>query len=534
MNKTNFECHKRSMRALGFACLLLPVGLMLSACAVNPVTGEQELSLVSEDQELEIGEESYDPMRQSSGGDYVADKALAAYVETVGKKLAKVSDRKLPYEFKVVNNTAINAWALPGGKIAINRGLLVELDNEAELAAVLGHEIVHAAARHGASAMTRGTLINLAAVETTAVAAQSDYSGQAELIGQSAVIAGTLFNFKYGRDAERESDHYGMKYMKRAGYDPRAAISLQKKFVALSKSEKKAGWLDALISSHPPSEERVNNNRKRAKKLGHGGEIGADRYQQAIAHLRSVQPAYDAYEQGRKALAASKLSTAESKARIAIGIEPNENQFHLLLGDILAKSGKNEAALQSYDEAARILPTYYAVYEKRGQLKKKMNDERGYREDMERAAKILPTAASYLALGRLSEIDGDSQSALEFYQAAAVANSLSGKTASREFSRLDRIYNPQNYLTGSVSVDKHQQLTVTVNNPLQQAVKHIDFTIEYGNNFFPKVAGDFNYSGTIDANGSVTLVTKLGPITKKQFKKNHYRVKFNQAQAVSE
>ena len=534
MNKTNFECHKRWVRALGFACLLAPVALLLSACAVNPVTGEQELSLVSEDQELKIGEESYDPLRQSSGGDYVADKTLAAYVETVGKKLAKVSERKLPYEFKVVNNTAINAWALPGGKIAINRGLLVELDNEAELAAVLGHEIVHAAARHGASAMTRGTLISLAAVATAAVATQSDYSGQADLIGQSAVIAGSLVNLKYGRDAERESDHYGMIYMKRAGYEPRAAISLQRKFVALSKSEKKAGWLEALISSHPPSDERVKNNRKQAEKLGRGGETGADRYQQAIAHLRSVQPAYDAYEQGRKELAAGKLSAAESKARKAIGIEPNENHFHLLLGDILAKSGKNEAALQSYNESARILPDYYAVYERRGQLKKKMNDERGYREDMERAAKILPTAASYLALGQLSEKDGNSRGALEYYQAAATANSLAGKTASQEYSRLDRLYNPQNYLRGSVSVDKHKRLTVTVNNPLQQAVEHINFTIEYGDRFFPKVAGEFNYSGTINANGSVTLVTKLGPITKKQFNKNRYRVKFIQAQAVSE
>jgi len=522
------------MRTLGFVCLLVPVALFLSACAVNPVTGENELSLISKDRELEIGEESYGPLRQSSGGDYVADKALAVYVKKVGKKLAKVSDRKLPYEFKVVNNTAINAWALPGGKIAINRGLLLELDNEAELAAVLGHEIVHAAARHGASALTRGTLINLAAIATTAAVAQSDYSAQADMIGQSVAIGGSLINFKYGRDAERESDHYGMIYMKRAGYDPRGAVGLQKKFVALSKSRDKGGWLDALISSHPPSEERVKNNRKQARKLGRGGEIGTDRYQQATAHLRSVQPAYDAYEKGRKAFAAGKLGSAESKARKAIDIEPNENQFHLLLGDILAKSGKNKAALQSYDEAARILPNYYAVYEKRAQLKKKMKDERGYREDMERAAKILPTAASYLALGQLSEKDGNSQSALEYYHAAAAANSASGKTASREFSRLDRLHNPQDYLNGSVSVDKHKRLTVTVNNPLRQAVKNIKFTIEYGDKYFPKVAGDFNYSGIISASDSVTLVTKLGPITKKQFKKNRYRVKFIQARTVSE
>ena len=85
------------------------------------------------------------------GGAYVVDPELNRYVREVGARLARASDRALPYEFVVLNNSTPNAWALPGGKIAVNRGLLVELDNEAELAAVLGHEIVHAAARHGAN-----------------------------------------------------------------------------------------------------------------------------------------------------------------------------------------------------------------------------------------------------------------------------------------------------------------------------------------------------------------------------------------------
>ena len=141
---------------------LLPYLLLLAAltsgCAINPVTGESELSFVSQDQELKIGAEQYAPSRQMQGGDYLTDPQIGEYVSRVGNRIAAASDRKLPYEFKVINDSTPNAWALPGGKIAINRGLLTELQSEAELAAVLSHEIVHAAARHGAQGMERGNI----------------------------------------------------------------------------------------------------------------------------------------------------------------------------------------------------------------------------------------------------------------------------------------------------------------------------------------------------------------------------------------
>ena len=139
--------------------LLWAMLALLAGCAVNPVTGRNELSLVSEQQELAIGAQQYALARQSQGGDYEVDHELTAYVNQVGQKLAAVSDRRLPYEFKVLNNTVPHAWALPGGKIAINRGLLTEIESEAELAAVLGHEAVHAAARHTAQQQSRAMLL---------------------------------------------------------------------------------------------------------------------------------------------------------------------------------------------------------------------------------------------------------------------------------------------------------------------------------------------------------------------------------------
>ncbi|MGB5098132.1 MAG: M48 family metalloprotease, partial [Porticoccaceae bacterium] len=151
--------------------LLVALSLGIGACAVNPVTGREELSLVSGSEEIAIGERQYGPAQQSQGGPYYLDPKLQDYVRAVGNRLAAASDRQLPYEFVVLDNPVPNAWALPGGKIAVNSGLLLQLHDEAELAAVVGHEIVHAAARHSASQMSKGSLINLGA-ELLGVAGQ--------------------------------------------------------------------------------------------------------------------------------------------------------------------------------------------------------------------------------------------------------------------------------------------------------------------------------------------------------------------------
>ena len=136
-----------------------------------------------------MGLQNYVPMQQSQGGTYDVDPALTEYVSSVGHKLAAVSEVKLPYDFVVLNNSVPNAWALPSGKIAINRGLLTELNSEAELAAVLGHEVVHAAARHSAQQMSRGMMTQGLVLATTVAASDSGYG---DLAAMGAGLAGTV------------------------------------------------------------------------------------------------------------------------------------------------------------------------------------------------------------------------------------------------------------------------------------------------------------------------------------------------------
>src|SRR5690242_20347284 len=320
-------------RFVGLAILLGA----LAACGVNPVTGKKELQFVSEESELKIGEQNYAPARQGEGGDLTVLPELTNYVNGVGQKLAAVSDRKLPYEFVVLNNSVPNAWALPGGKIAVNRGLLTELQNEAELAAVLGHEIVHAAARHGAKAQERGTLmqVGLAAAQIGAAVGGVDSSVAGVMI-QGAGVGAQMIQMKYGRDQELESDHYGMKYMKLAGYDPWGAVTLQETFVRLSEAggQKQQSWMDGLFASHPPSQERVEKNRKAVEELGRGGDMGVESYMAATKKLREMKPAYDKYDQAQAAAAKKDFATAKTLAAEAAKAVPNEGSFQVLLGQI--------------------------------------------------------------------------------------------------------------------------------------------------------------------------------------------------------
>lgn len=222
--------------------------MSLTGCAVNPVTGKQQLSLIPESQELSMGAEQYAPTQQTQGGQFYIDPELTLYVRQIGEKLARVSDRPdLPYEFVVLNNSVPNAWALPGGKIAVNRGLLTKLEDEAQLASVIGHEIVHAAARHSVQRMQSGMIISAGVAGLGMALSDNEWAG---LIMGGAALGSQLALAQYGQGDELESDHYGILYMKKAGYDPAAAVELQEIFLKLSQG-RESSFIEGLFATHP-------------------------------------------------------------------------------------------------------------------------------------------------------------------------------------------------------------------------------------------------------------------------------------------
>jgi predicted Zn-dependent protease len=450
--------------------------LGLSGCVVNPVTGARELALVSAGDEVAIGEAQYAPSRQMQGGDYVLDPALIAYVNGVGQRLGDASDRALPYEFTVLNSSVPNAWALPGGKIAVNRGLLTELGSEAELAAVLGHEIVHAAARHGALAMQRGILLQGAVFATAAATGGGDYSGLA--VG-AASIGAQLINQRNGREAELESDYYGMLYMSRAGYDPQAAVSLQQTFLRLSEGRAQGGWLAGLFSSHPPSSERVTANRTTAASLPTTGDLGRDRYQTAITSLTRTKPAYDTYDLGRRALADENFAAAETHALEAARLVPGEGHFHALLGDIDYQQRAFAAATSHYDDAIARNDQYFYYHLRDGYAQQRLGRWDASETSLRASLALLPTAEAYYGLGSVAENRGNRAAALEFYRQAAQASGPVGTAAQGAIIRLDMPVNPGQYLAMRTGLDANNMLQIEIGNDTNVAVADIQVVIIY-------------------------------------------------------
>jgi beta-barrel assembly-enhancing protease len=449
--------------------------LTLVSCTINPVTGEREINFVTTSQEISIGEQQYGPGRQMYGGDYVADPNVTRYVRAVGERLAAVSDRQLPYEFVVINDSTPNAWALPGGKIAVHRGLLIELGSEAELAAVLGHEIVHAAARHSAQAMQKDLLFQSALIAASATANDSAYGS---LLMTGAGMSLQFLRQKYGRDAERESDRYGMVYMSRAGYDPRAAVALQETFLRLSENHQ-ADWLQGLLQSHPPSAERVRNNRAMLAELPDGGEIASKKYNHAMTRLRQTRDAYATHDRGRKALTEGDTLTALTAAQLALDIEPNEALFHLLRGDVRAAQSRWGDALTNYERAVNRNPGYFYPLMRRGLAHRQVGDISLAAADLELSIELLPTAPAINALGEIKRDAGDRTTAIELFRAAAQSDSPDGRAAAESLARLELPEKPYRYLKTRLGQDANGRVIIEIANPTRVAVTVSELTLEY-------------------------------------------------------
>ena len=441
------------------ACLLA-----LGGCVVNPVTGENEIGWVSTEQQISIGEKNYAPAQQMQGGQYKVDKGLTVYVNEVGQRVAKHSPIDLPYEFVVLNNSVPNAWAMPGGKIAINRGLLTELDNEAELAAVLGHEVVHAAARHGAKSMERGMLLQGAMLAAVLGTRNQEYAGA--VLGGAQLAAG-LITTKYGRDAERESDLYGTRYLAQAGYDPNAAVTLQETFVRLSEG-RQSSWLQGLFASHPPSTERVQNNKALVAQLREEGfkstDLGRQPYLAATRRIREDAPAYAAYDAAREAAGKKQWDVAAEEVSKAIRMQGAEAQFHGLRGDIRRLQGRHQDALTNYNRAIARDDAYFGYYLGRGIARSQLGQREPAKQDFTRSVEYLPTAVAYTELGKIAEAEGNQASAARYYEAAAQAPGAASKEAIQGLMRVDLPRQPAKYVKAEVVRGNQGQPVLRVTN----------------------------------------------------------------------
>lgn len=484
--------------------LVFVTTLAVAACAVNPVTGERNLQFYGSDWEKNVGAQMYAPLKQSEGGEFVLDPQLTAYVKDVGQRLAAHARRKdeLNYEFSVLNSSIPNAWALPGGKISINRGLLAELDSETELAAVLGHEIVHADAAHGARAQSKGVLTQVGSVAGMIVVGTTLESQTARQLGMLVPQLGAqLLTQKYGRDAEREADEYGMRYMAEAGYDTQGAVQLQETFVELSEGRRQ-DWLSGLFASHPPSQERVDNNRETAQLLAAegyaGGQTGAERWREKTAYLRRVQPAYEYYDKASEAAGKEEWGNAQKHLGQALKIEPRESLFHALQGDIHAGQDKFRKALGAYEEAVAANPGLFYGWLRRGQAHHKLGNDTQARRDLEKSLELLPTAQAHYILGQLDLKANRRVAALEHFRAAAQTNTQTGLNAEREILKADLPERAPSYVAAQVVSNANGELFIQVGNQTRTPLHDIEYRYAWIDDSGQTRQGSGRFDGTLE------------------------------------
>jgi predicted Zn-dependent protease len=333
----------------------LAAGGLLTGCAVNPVTGRSQLMLVSEDQEIQLDRQN-SPYQFSSDYGAVQDAALNRYINQTGLKLASHTHRpQMPYSFRCVNATYVNAYAFPGGSIAATRGILLKLQNEAELAALLGHELGHVNARHTAEQMSKGMLTQslvggLAIVAGTQSSALGELTSQLGMLGAGALLA------SYSRDNERQADALGMEYLARAGYGSEGFVGLMNMLNTLSKGHASATAL--LFSTHPMSTERYQTALAMAGgqyRYAGGQPLYRERYMDHTAGLRAIRGAIEAMQNGEKEMGAQNYSAAETQFRSALRAAPGDYAGLVLMA-------KCQLVQEKYVEGARYAESAQQVY----------------------------------------------------------------------------------------------------------------------------------------------------------------------------
>ena len=258
---------------------VLVCAVALSGCTLNPATGERQLTLMSEAQEVAMGRQA-EPQVLASFGEY-PDEGWQTYVNDLGQQLAAASERPhLPWAFHVLDDPLVNAFAYPGGYIYITRGILSHFNSEAELVSVLGHEIGHVTARHSVEQMSQQQLAQLGL--GVAAAASEDFRPYA---GYAAAGLQVLF-LKFGRDDERQSDDLGLRYMTRAGYDPNQMPNV---FQTFDRMQDESGQqVPDWQSTHPDPADRVGRIQAQIVQLPpdlQNGKIGREGYLRRLEGL---------------------------------------------------------------------------------------------------------------------------------------------------------------------------------------------------------------------------------------------------------
>ena len=219
---------------------------------------DKGINFYSLEKEIALGKQMAQEVERQAK--IVDDPIIAEYVNRIGQNLVRNSDAKVPFTIKVIDSEEINAFALPGGFFFVNTGILINADNEAEMAGVMAHEIAHVAARHGTRQASRAELVNYGTIPLIFLGGWAGYA-----IRQGAGLAIPMGFLQFSRGFESEADMLGLEYMYKAGYDPTCFVDFFEKIQ--SQEKRKPGTMSKVFSTHPPTEDRIKAAQKNIQEL---------------------------------------------------------------------------------------------------------------------------------------------------------------------------------------------------------------------------------------------------------------------------
>ncbi len=414
--------------------------LFFSGCAVNPVAGRQEIMMVSRRQEIAI-DKSQSVFQFSADYGITQDQKINNYLGTVGRRLLPHVHRPgMPYNFHCVNAVYINAYAFPGGSIAATRGILLKLENEAQLASLLGHELGHVNARHTAEQITSGQISSLIVGGLTmAAGSRSDSLGR---IAQNLGMTGQgLLLSKYSRDHERQADSLGNEYMVKAGYPSKGFVGLMRILNSLNREHQETSQI--LFASHPMSSERLISAIQRDKKLYKYSDtypLYRERYMDNTVSLRVKKHGIELLQQGEKKLASQDYYRAESIFKQALGKLNRDYTAHVLMAKCQMLMKKPSRALFYAVRAEKLYPTEVQGHYIAGIANKDLKRySTAYRDfvDCDRLLPGNPQITFYK--GYCRDKTGDRRMAANYYASyLKMVNYKSGKHSRYAYNRLKK------------------------------------------------------------------------------------------------
>ncbi len=335
----------------------LASGGIMTGCSVNPATGQRQLMLMSAAEERRI-DAQHAPHQISADYGRVQDAELFNYVSEVGDSIGRLSHRpEMPYSYNALNANYVNAYAFPGGTIGITRGILLTMESEAELAALVGHEVAHVTARHTAQRMTKGTLAGLVVAGTGIfLGTRSDSTTTALALGLGGIAAGALLA-KYSRSDEREADTLGLEYMTQAGYSPQGMVDLMDRLQSLS--QRQPSVIEQMFSSHPMSSERYRDAQRQASgryASKQNQPMQRERYMDKTAGLRRMKPAIEKQQQAEAYFAQGEYAQAETLLKTALQQAPNDYVGLVMLGKVYLAQENFAQAAPHLNQAVEIYP----------------------------------------------------------------------------------------------------------------------------------------------------------------------------------